>query len=125
MKLLLICLLLGVGTMATAQNMAASRLETRIEDDGKILSIQIDGFKNERQIHYKRSFDVAGMNRLQKEVLKCRVFYAQGLAMLLREVSGLLFAVPGLAALAIGFLVAGYRTWKANQQKTLKTLPSQ
>ena len=123
MKLLFVCLLLSLGTRAMAQKTFASRLETRIVDDGKLLSIQIDGLQNGRKIHYQRIFDVANMNHLQKEVLKCQVFYSQGLPLPLQALSGIIITVLSVAALAVGLLVAGYRAWKANRKNTLKTLP--
>jgi hypothetical protein len=52
------------------------------------------------------------MNDLQKAVLKCRVFYAQGLGVPLHELPGLVFAVPVLAALVAGLVVAGARAVK-------------
>ena len=106
-------LLLLAGTITLAGEPVASRLEKRIEDDGKTLSIQIEGVIDGREIRYRRTFDVAGMNGLQKDVLKCRVFYVQGLGLPLHEMSGTLFAVPVLAALLIGLLVAGARTVRA------------
>ncbi len=106
-------LLLLVSTMAMAGEPVASRREKWIEDDGKTLSIQIEGVVNGREIRYRRTFDVAGMNDLQKDVLKCRVFYAQGLGLPLHEMSGTLFALPVLAALLTGLLVAAARTLRA------------
>ncbi len=106
-------LLLLVGTITLAGEPVPSRLEKRIEDDGKTLSIQIDGVVDGRAIRYSQTFDVAGMNDLQKEVLKCRVFYAQGVGLPLHEMPGTLFAVPVLAALVIGLLVAGARAVRA------------
>jgi hypothetical protein len=44
-------------------------------------------------------------------VLKCRVFYAQGLGVPLHELPGLV-AVPVLAALVAGLVVAGARAVK-------------
>jgi hypothetical protein len=106
-------LLLLISTIASAGEPVHSRLEKRIEDDGSTLSIQIDGFANGREIRYKQAFDVAEMNALQKELLKCRVFYSQGVGLPLNEMPGLLFGVPALAALMIGLLVAGTRARKA------------
>jgi hypothetical protein len=105
-------LLLLASTMAMAGEPASSRLEKRIEDDGKTLSIKIDGFVDGRKIRYNQTFDVAEMNDLQKAVLKCRVFYAQGLGVPLHELPGLVFAVPVLAALVAGLVVAGARAVK-------------
>ena len=112
-KHLITGLLLLVGTITLAGEPVPSRLEKRIEDDGKTLSIQIEGVVNGREIRYRRTFDVAGMNDLQKDVLKCRVFYAQGLGVPLHELPGLVFAMPVLAALLIGLLIAGTRAVKA------------
>ncbi len=106
-------LLLLLGTITLAGEPVPSRLEKRIADDGKTLSIQIEGVVNGREIRYRRTFDVAGMNDLQKDVLKCRVFYAQGLGLPLHELSGTPFAVPVLAALLIGLLVAAARRVRA------------
>ncbi|MBD0257294.1 MAG: hypothetical protein ICV83_16370 [Cytophagales bacterium] len=106
--------LLLVSTMAMAREPVATRLEKRIEDDGKTLSIHLDGFVDGREIRYRQTFAVADMNDLQKEVLKCRVFYAQGLGLPLDEMPGTLLAVPAVAALVIGLLVAGARAVKAS-----------
>ena len=110
-------LLLLVGTMTMAGEPAASRLEKRVADDGKTLSIYIDGFVNGREIRYNRTFDVAEMNDLQKGVLKCRVFYSQGLGVPLHELPGVMLAVPVLAALVAGLLIAGARAVKATPAK--------
>jgi hypothetical protein len=106
-------LLLLLSTIASAGEPVQSRLEKHIEDDGTTLSIKIDGFVNGREIRYNHAFNVADMNGLQKEVLKCRVFYAQGLGVPLHEMPGLLFGVPALAALMIGLVVAAARAVKA------------
>ncbi len=106
-------LLLLLSTTASAGEPAHARLEKRIEDDGTTLSIKIDGFVNGREIRYQQAFDVADMNDLQKELLKCRVYHSQGLGLPLHEMPGLLFGVPALAALLIGLLVAGARAAKA------------
>jgi hypothetical protein len=106
-------LLLLLSTMARAGEPAQSRLEKRIEDDGTTLSIKIDGFVDGREIRYQQVFDVADMNDLQKELLKCRVYHSQGLGLPLDEMPGLLFGVPALAALAVGLVVAGARALKA------------
>ncbi|HEX8531034.1 MAG TPA: hypothetical protein VF646_13475 [Cytophagales bacterium] len=110
---LLMALLLLVPVIATAREPVVSRLEKRLEDDGKTLSIHLDGFVDGREIRYRRSFDVAHMNGLQKELLKCRVYYAQGLGVPLDEMPKTLFAVPALAALVAGGLIAGARAVKA------------
>jgi hypothetical protein len=109
----LMALLLLVSTMAMAGEPVRSRLEKRIEDDGKTLSIHLDGFVDGREIRYQQAFDVAGMNDLQKEWLKCRVYYAQGLGVPLNEMPKTLFAVPALAALVAGGLITGARALKA------------
>ncbi len=105
--------LLLLSSMAMAGEPISSRLEKRITDDGKTLSIKIDGFVDGREIRYSGTFDVTEMNDLQKGLLKCRVFYAQGLGVPLHELPGVVLAVPVLAALGAGLLIAGARAVKA------------
>lgn len=78
MKPILMSLLLCLGIQALAWQATACTLRTRISDDGRVLSIQIEGTRHGKKINYERTFDVAGMNDLQKEILKHRVFSAVG-----------------------------------------------
>lgn len=94
MKTVLIALLLSFGPVA----MADSVLQTRFVDNGKMLSIQINGHRDGRKIHFDRTFDVSGQNILQKEMIKYRAFRAVGLMPPLGE-------LPGLVALALGLVV--------------------
>ncbi|WP_026308849.1 hypothetical protein [Spirosoma spitsbergense] len=78
MKTLLLGLLLTSFTML-AQTPAHSNLNTSVNDNGKTFSIQIDGDSNGKAVHYKRTFDVAGMSQEQKEAMKNRVLDSLGL----------------------------------------------
>ena len=78
MRSILIGLLLTSFT-ALAQTPVHSNLNTSINDNGKTFSIQIDGDRNGKAVHYNRTFDVAGMSQQQKEAMKNRVLDSLGL----------------------------------------------
>ena len=109
MKLILITLLLSLGLTAMAQ---ASNLRTRISDDEKTLSIQVDGNENGRDIHLTKTFDVAHMNSLQKDLLKYQVFKAAGLTAPLHELQWLILVVLGLPVLLVTLLIVRYQSRK-------------
>ena len=68
--LLIVTLFLKLSTLvALAQQPVPSSLRTRITDDGQTLSIQFDGFKSNRKVHYDQHFDVSNMSGLQKEII--------------------------------------------------------
>jgi len=117
MKLLLMSLLLSIGMVAMNHQSVASNLKTRISDDAKTLSIQIDGSNNGRSIHYHQTFDVAGMNALQKEVIKYRAFDSVGIMVPLHEIQGLLLLVFGLPALIIALLIVRFQSRKSTSMK--------
>lgn len=112
MKHLLVCLLLSIGLVAMTANANASNLRTRISDDNRTLSIQIDGFKNGEMIHYNQRFNVAGMNTLQKTMLKYRAFNSAGVAVPFREISWLFFAAIGFIALVLTGSIVWYQVRK-------------
>jgi hypothetical protein len=112
MKYLLICLLLSIGLVAMTSNAKASNLRTRISDDNQTLSIQIDGFKNGEKIHYSQRFNVAGMNALQKTVLKYRAFNSAGVSIPFHEIAWLFFAALGVITLIFTTLIVGYQVRK-------------
>lgn len=109
MKLLLIGLLLSIGTQALAQQATTSRLRTRISDDGTTLTIQMDGTRNGRKIHYDQTFDVANLNGLQKEILKYRVFASVGASLPADEMSRLIGLAFGSLTLIITFLIVRFQ----------------
>lgn len=117
MKLLLMSLLLSIGMVAMTRQSVASNLRTRISDDAKTLSIQIDGSNNGRVIHYRQTFDVAGMNALQKEVIKYRAFYSASVMVPLHEIQGLILLILGLPALVIALLIVRYQSRKGVSMK--------
>ena len=108
MKLLLFILAIGLSTGVMAQQ---STVRNRLSDDGKTLSIQIDGKRDGRMIHYNRAFDVAGMNRLQKEVIKYRAFKSTGMP--IHEVAGFVTVFFGLAAMVATYLIIAFQRRKA------------
>ncbi len=104
MKMKLCCLLLLVSSLSMAQGPTSSTLRTRISDDQQTLSIQIDGNKAGRRIHYDESFAVSGKNELQKEVLKYRAFESQGITVPLSQIPYLLFSAASLV-MAVSILI--------------------
>ncbi|QKZ12838.1 hypothetical protein [Spirosoma sp. KUDC1026] len=79
MKLLLSLFLLGASLVATAQTSTYSTTHSQINDDDKTLSIQIDGQRNGQPIKYNRTFNVASLNKTEREALKNRVLDSLGL----------------------------------------------
>lgn len=124
MKHLVIILMLSLATVVQAQSRYA-KVETRISDDSQTLSIQIDVNKHGRDVHYKQTFDVSGMNGLQIDLLKYRVFAAQDLTLPIHEMKRLMGAVIGgiiVIALAIAFIIVRRPTKKGNQPNSKKQL---
>lgn len=112
MKLLLISLLFLLSMTAQSQPSTPSSLRTRIADDEKTLSIQIDGFTNSRKVHYDRTFDVAGMNYLQKDLLKYRAFDSVGVTLPMAEMTGLVSTALGAIAIVITLLIVGFQRFR-------------
>lgn len=79
MKSLLTLVLLTIGTMALAQTSRQSTTSTTINDDGKTLSVQVDGQVNGQSIEYRRTFDVAQLSKRAKDDLKHRIFDSLGI----------------------------------------------
>lgn len=79
MKLVLASLLMLASLTAIAQSSVHSTVNTEINDDDKTYSIRIDGDRNGKEIHYNRTFNVAGMSKTQKEAMKNRVLDSLGL----------------------------------------------
>ncbi len=125
MKLRLLVLFLGVSTGVFARNDAPTVLKTRIADNEKTLSIQIDGLKNGRKIHYDQTFPVAKTGRLQKEVLKFYAFRSAGLMLPLREMPGLLLTALGLVGLLAATLTGISRRRKAALMNPVKSSRSE
>ena len=117
MQRFLIILLVGFSLIATAHDAVASTLKTRISDDSRTLSIQIDGNKDGRPIHVNQVVDVAGMNTLQKELIKYRTFTAVGVAVPLHEIPWLLALAFGLPAFIIALVIA------RNQRQNVAVFP--
>lgn len=110
-KLLLLTLFLRLApvALATEAKPAPAPLQMRMADDGKTLTIHIDGYQNQREIHYHKSFEVAGMSRLRKELLILRVFHEQGIDLPVEKTLGPLLAGLGAVALGIGIIIVSYR----------------
>lgn len=79
MKTLLTLMLLNVGVVATAQTARQSTTHTQINDDGKTLSVRVEGQVDGRAIDYQRTFDVARLNDESKDALKHRIFDSLGI----------------------------------------------
>ncbi|WP_460977901.1 hypothetical protein [Spirosoma knui] len=124
MKFLLITLLLGISLSTNARASSPSSLRTRISDDGAILSIQIDGYKNGRTIHYKQITGVSGLNRLQTELVMHRAFRSQSLFVPLHEIPTLCMTAFGLVVLISILLIAGYRIKRTSQKNQIQPVTS-
>lgn len=79
MKSLLTLVLFSMGTVALAQTSRQSTTSTTINDDGKILSVQVDGQVDGRSVEYRRTFDVARLSNRAKDDLKHRIFDSLGI----------------------------------------------
>ncbi|MPR34775.1 hypothetical protein [Salmonirosea aquatica] len=109
MKVMLIGLLLCIGAQALAQQADTNKIRTRISDDGGTLSIQIDGDRNGQRIHFDQAFDVAGMNGLQKKILKYRVFAAVGVPLPFKDILWLIGLGFGFVILIMTFLIVRFQ----------------
>lgn len=105
MKIFLITFLIGIGIVSLAQQSVPSTVKTRISDDEKTLSIQIEGNKNGHRVHFNQAFDVAGMSTLRKEVLKLQIFTSLGISLPLHEMPWLLCVVLALAGLITTLII--------------------
>lgn len=85
MKRLLIVLLLSIGLSAMGQ---PSPLRTRIENDDRMLTIQIDGIYNGRTFHYHQSLNIADIHYCQREWLTYQAFASVGVALFVQEMMG-------------------------------------
>ncbi len=110
MKQLLIIALVSLSTLAGAQS--ESRLKTQITDNTQTLTIQFDGHKNGRPIHYKRTFDVAGMTSFQKDVLKYRAFASQNVVPPLHDMLVSIITIFGIISFIMTLLILGYQSRK-------------
>ena len=110
MKCLLIVLLLSIGLSALAQ---PSPLRTRIENDNRVLTIQIDGIHNGRVIHYHQSFDVANMYYWQRGWLTYCAFRSVDVALPFQEMMGLMLTTVGLLLVVLIGLVLHFQYTKA------------
>jgi len=99
---------------------ARTTLRKQIADDEKTLSIKIDGVQNGQPIHFDQSFDVAGMNRLQKEWLMFKAFKAQGIPLALHDVPWLLVLALGVVSLLVALSIVVYQTQQESQMSAVK-----
>ncbi|WP_461071775.1 hypothetical protein [Spirosoma horti] len=109
MKHLLIGLLICIGLSAMPHRSVASTLRTRISDDNRTLSIQLDGNQDGRKIHFSQTFDVAGMNPVQKELLTYRAFRSVGVPVPIHEMPWLVFGPLCLIVFSATLLIARYQ----------------
>lgn len=79
MKSLLILTLLNVGFVSMAQTARQSTTHTEINDDGKTMSVRVEGQVDGRAIDYQHTFDVARLSGLAKDDLKHRIFDSLGI----------------------------------------------
>lgn len=79
MKSLFILILLGVNVAATAQASRQSTTHTQINDDGKTMSVRVEGQVDGRTIDYQRTFDVARLSDAAKDALKHQIFDSLGM----------------------------------------------
>jgi len=79
MKSLLILTLLNVGFVSMAQTARQSTTHTEINDDGKTMSVRVEGQVDGRAIDYQHTFDVARLSSLAKDDLKHRIFDSLGI----------------------------------------------
>lgn len=110
MKRLLIILLLSISLPSLGQR---SVWQTQLTDTDRTLSIRIDGNIDGRKIHYDQTFNVAGMNSLQKDLLKYRVFASQGAPLPWHEMSGSIFAALAAFVLLITLGIVIYQGKKS------------
>ncbi|GAB3548308.1 hypothetical protein [Spirosoma fluminis] len=122
MKLLLITLLLGICLSTNARAYTPTYLRTRISDDGTMLLIQIDAYKNGRMIHFKQTTDVSGLNRLQTELVMYRAFNSQGIFLPVHKMPTLCTMAFGLVALIGMLLIAVYRIRQTSQMTQVQTV---
>ncbi len=79
MNLFLSLLLCAISIAATAQHSRQSTTHTQINDDGKTLSVRVEGQVDGQAINYHRTFDVSCMSRLAKADLKHRILDSLGI----------------------------------------------
>jgi hypothetical protein len=118
-------LLLISTTFSFAQSGTPSRLQTRIADDGTTLSIHIDGMRRGQKVYLARTFPVAGMSQLRKELLAYRTFRAADVTPPLRELPGLLLTALGVVLLGSVLLAVSFRGIKAARMNPVKSLRSE
>lgn len=74
---ILTVLLAGVSTLAFAQQ--KNHLSRCIDDDGRKLSISVNGTVNGESIDYRRTFDVAGLSKDERTAITQKVFESLGI----------------------------------------------
>ncbi|MDB5242894.1 MAG: hypothetical protein JWP57_3519 [Spirosoma sp.] len=79
MNLFLSLLLSAVSVAATAQHSRQSTTHTQINDDGKTLSVRVEGEVDGRTINYQHTFDVACLSGMAKDGLKRRILDSLGI----------------------------------------------
>ncbi|MEZ0540764.1 hypothetical protein [Fibrella arboris] len=119
MKHFLIGLLLCLSAATMAQQ-APNSIRKQISDDEKTLSIRIDGVQNGQRVHVDQSFDVSGMNQLQKEWLTFRAFRAQHIPVSVHDIRWLLILSLGVVSLLLTLLIIVYQTDRAARMSAVK-----
>jgi len=69
----------GFLTISVAAQQKNVSISHSINDDGNTLSVKIKGTVDGKPVDYNRTFDVTGMSKAQKDVLKERVYDSLGL----------------------------------------------
>lgn len=92
MKTLLVIITTCLSSVVVAQK--NNSFYQRINDDGKKLSIKINGTADGKKVDYNRTFDVSGMSKEERNALKERVYDSLGLSSPVEPVAPLPPAPP-------------------------------
>jgi len=78
MKSLLVIIagFLSLSGIAQKKNVSINH---NINDDGKMLSIKVNGTINDKLVDYSRTFDVSGMTKEQRDAIKRHIYDSLGL----------------------------------------------
>lgn len=74
----------------------ADSMRTSITEDGTFMTITLDGYVDDKPVHYSHTADVAGKYLLQKELIVYRTFKHVGRTPPLHMISGLITTGLGL-----------------------------
>ncbi|OIN58497.1 hypothetical protein [Arsenicibacter rosenii] len=74
----------------------ADSMRTSITEDGTFMTITLDGYVDDKPVHFSHTADVAGKHALQKELIVYRAFKRVGSTPPLHMMSGLITTGLGL-----------------------------